>query len=113
MTIKHLLLAASLVAVPATAALAQTTAAERHHIDARKESQQDRIGQGVKSGQLTPREAARLEHQQRGIHREERGMRAQNNGHLTAQDRQILARQQNQESRRIEKQKHDAQTSPR
>ena len=39
-------------------------------------------------------------------------MRAEDNGHLTAQDRHTLARQQNQESRRIYNQKHDAQTDP-
>ena len=112
MNIKHILLAASLVAVPASAALAQTTHTERHHINARKENQQDRIAQGVKSGQLTPRETSRVEHQEAGINREEHGMRAQDNGHLTAQDRHTLARQQNQESRRIYNQKHDGQTDP-
>jgi len=110
MNIKHILLAASLIAVPASAAFAQTTHYERHHIAARKGDQQARIAQGVRSGQLTPREAGRLEHQEAGINREERGMRAQDHGHLTAQDRHTLARQQNQESRRIYNQKHDAQT---
>jgi hypothetical protein len=112
MNIKHILLAASLIAVPASAALAQTTHSERHHIAARKGDQQARIAQGVRSGQLTPREAGRAEHQEAGINREERGMRAQDNGHLTTQDRHTLARQQNQESRRIYNQKHDAQTDP-
>ena len=110
MNLKYILLAASLIAVPASTALAQTTRSERHHIAARKENQQDRIAQGVKSGQLTPRETGRLERQEAGINREERGMRAQDNGHLTAQDRHTLAHQQNQESRRIYNQKHDAQT---
>ncbi len=110
MHIKHLFLAASLLALPASAAFAQTTYPERHHIAGRKENQQDRIGQGVRSGQLTPRETAHLERQERGIKREERGMRAQDNGHLTAQDRHTLARQQNQESRRIYRDKHNART---
>jgi hypothetical protein len=110
MHIKHLLLAASLVALPASAALAQTTYPQRHHIAGRKENQQDRIGQGVRSGQLTPHETARIEHQESGINREERGMRAQDNGHLTAQDRHTLARQQNQESRRINRDKHNGRT---
>jgi hypothetical protein len=113
MNIKHILLAASLVALPASAALAQTTGYERHHINSRKENQQDRVAQGVRSGELRPGETARLEHQERGINREERGIRAQDNGHLTAQDRHTLARQQNQESRRIYRDKHNAYTSPR
>ena len=112
MNFKHLALAAALVALPCTSAFAQTTRAERHHIAARKTDQQKRIAQGVRSGQLTPRETGRLEHQEAGINREERGMRAEDNGHLTAQDRHTLAHQQNQESRRIYNQKHDAQTDP-
>jgi hypothetical protein len=39
-------LAGALIAVPASS-FAQTTRAERHHINARKENQQDRIAQGV------------------------------------------------------------------
>ena len=80
---------------------------ERHHINARKGDQQGRIAQGVKSGQLTAGETAKLEHQEKGINQEERGMRAEDNGHLTAQDRHTLAAQQNQESKRIYRDKHN------
>ena len=38
---------------------------------------------------------------------EERGMRAQDNGHLTTQDRRTINHQQNQESRRIYRDKHN------
>ena len=102
----HVVLATVLVALPAVGS-AQTTNYERHHINARKENQQDRIAQGVKSGQLTAGETAKLEHQEAGINKEERGMRAEDNGHLTAQDRHTLAAQQNQESRRIYRDKHN------
>lgn len=102
----HVVLAAVLVALPAVGS-AQTTQSERHHINARRENQQDRIAQGVKSGQLTAGETAKIEHQERGINREERGMRAEDNGYLTAQDRRTLATQQNQESRRIYRDKHN------
>ncbi len=101
-----LILASALVLAP-VAGFAQTTQYQRNHINARKENQQDRIGQGVKSGQLTAGETARLEHQETGINREERGMRAEDNGHLSAQDRRTLSRQQNQESRRIYRDKHN------
>jgi len=101
-------LAAALVVLPA-AGFAQTTKYERTHINARKENQQDRIAQGVKSGQLTAGETSRLEHQEAGLNREERGMRAQDNGHLTAQDRHTLAHQQNVESARIYRDKHNGQ----
>jgi uncharacterized protein HemX len=76
------------------------------NIQDRKENQQDRIAQGVKNGTLSPSETARLEHQEAGINREERGMRAQDNGKLTAQDRKTLNHQQNVESRRIYRTKH-------
>ncbi len=79
-----------------------------HHIAARKANQQQRIGNGVRSGQLTAGETTHLERQERGINREERGMRAQDNGHLTAQDRRTINHQQNQESRRIYRDKHNA-----
>jgi hypothetical protein len=59
---------------------AQTTSTPR--IDQRQENQAKRIDQGVKSGELTPKEAARLKKGQ--------------------EDRQ---------SRRIYKEKHDAQTT--
>lgn len=107
MNLKHVILAATLAALPASSALAQTNRYERHHINQRKENQQDRIAQGVRSGQMTPRETAHVEHQEAAINREERAMRAQDNGHLTAGDRHLLARQQNAESRRIYRDKHN------
>jgi hypothetical protein len=107
----HVVLATVLVSLPAMAS-AQTTNYERHHINQRKTNQQDRIAQGVKSGQLTPGETAKLEHQESGINKEERGMRAEDNGHLTAQDRHTLAAQQNQESARIYRDKHNDRTDP-
>ena len=78
-----------------------------HDINQRKGAQQQRIAHGVGSGQLTAGETAHLEHQERGINREEHGMRAQDNGHLTKQDRHTLHHQQNQESRRIYRDKHN------
>ena len=80
----------------------------KSEVNQRKENQQDRIAQGVKSGQLTAGETAHLEHQEAGINKEERGMRAQDNGKLTRQDRKTLNKQQNQESRRIYRDKHNA-----
>jgi len=103
MKIARLALAATLALTP-VAILAQ---APPHDINQRKDNQQDRIGQGVHSSQLTRGETARLEHQERGINREERGMRAQDHGHLTNQDRRVLQHQQNQESRRIYRDKHN------
>lgn len=102
------------VAIVAQATSAPTTTpttTKAHHdydINQRKENQQDRIAQGVKSGQLTAGETSHLEKQESAINKEEHNMRAQDNGHLTKQDRKTLHRQQNQESRRIYRDKHNA-----
>jgi hypothetical protein len=114
MNLTKLALVVSLALAPA-AILAQTTTATTptpgqhdHNINQRKTNQQDRIAQGVKSGQLTAGETSHLEHQEAGINKEERGMRAQDNGHLTKSDRSTLHKQQNQESRRIYRDKHNS-----
>jgi methionine-rich copper-binding protein CopC len=101
-------LASTLVIAPA-AMIAQTPTPGAHdyNINQRKVDQQDRIGNGVKNGKLTAGQTAHLEHQEAGINKEEHGMRAQDNGHLTKQDRQTIHAQQNQESRRIYRDKHD------
>jgi hypothetical protein len=88
-----------------TAALSAQTSQE---INQRKENQQDRIAQGVKSGQLTAGETSHLEKQEAAINHEEKAMRAQDNGHLTKSDRKLINKQQNQESHRIYKDKHNA-----
>ena len=113
MNLARLALIASLTLAPA-AILAQTTVPTTptpgqhdYNINQRKEDQQDRIAQGVKSGQLTAGETSRLEHQEAAINKEERGMRAQDNGHLSKADRKTLHQQQNQESRRIYRDKHN------
>jgi hypothetical protein len=69
--------------------------------------QQARIAQGVRSGQLTPRETARLERQEGHIRRETRRMKA--DGNFTPAERAKVRRDQNRVSRHIYRQKHDAQ----
>lgn len=103
MHITRLALAATLAIAPAVA-LAQSNA----NINDRKVDQQQRIAQGVKSGQLTAGETSHLERQEAAINHEERAMRAQDNGHLTKADRALLNKQQNQESKRIYRDKHNA-----
>jgi hypothetical protein len=76
----------------------------------RQENQQDRIQQGVKSGQLTKGEAAKLEKHHRRMNREAREMRQDNGGKLTAADRTKLRNQQKEESRKINRAKHNDQT---
>ena len=111
MKLSTLVLASAVIAMPLTG-IAQTTRHERHHINARKENQQDRIAQGVNSGQLTARESSRLEHGEARINHQEADMREDDHGKLTARDRHTLAREQNRESRQIYKDKHNDAHQP-
>lgn len=98
-----------LAAIALISALTLTAATQAQQIQDRRHDQQSRIANGVHSGELTHREAGRLEHQEHAINREERNMRAVNGGRLTRGDRAMINHQQNVESRRIYNQKHDAQ----
>jgi hypothetical protein len=76
----------------------------------RKQNQQKRIAQGVKSGSLTPKETARLETKESRINREIRQDRKANGGNLTNKEKAQVNRQQNKVSKEIYNQKHDGQT---
>ena len=111
---KHLrFTAATLLALLAGAALAQNndatqaTAPATPRVDARQAVQDQRIEAGAEKGTLTRREQRRLELEQKGIARAETAAKA--DGTVTAQERQRLHRLQNQASRDIRRQKHDAQ----
>ena len=101
----------------ATGSIAQTapatsTPATRPHNAAsetgRDVDQQQRIEQGLQSGQLSSVEARRLEAGESRIDKtEQRDLR---NGSLSASERTQIQREQNRESKAIYKQKHDAQT---
>lgn len=74
-------------------------------VDHRRVVQRARIRQGVRSGQLTPREARRLRMGERHIRRMERRTKA--DGHVTRGERWHLNHAQNRESRRIYRLKHN------
>jgi len=76
-------------------------------VNARQVRQQDRIAQGVHSGELTPHETAHIEHQEAEIHHEVHNDRAANGGHLTAQEHHQVEHQQNHESKEIYRDKHN------
>lgn len=79
-----------------------------NEVGQRRENQQDRIAQGMRSGQLTAGESSKLEKQQQGINREDAGMREANGGKLTNTDKKALNQQQNRASRNIYNKKHNA-----
>ena len=96
------------LSVPAAFAQSATTDEEPETIQQRKENQQDRIAQGVQSGQLTAGETKNLETKEAGLNKEERTMRSEDDGHLTAADRTKLNNQQNHLSNGIYDDKHNA-----
>ncbi|HTP64044.1 MAG TPA: hypothetical protein VMJ66_01540 [Geobacteraceae bacterium] len=75
-------------------------------IQQREQNQENRIEQGIQSGQLTPHEAGRLEGQQAKIQQNEERMKA--DGNLTPRERAKLTREQNRASRNIYRKKHNA-----
>ena len=74
----------------------------------RNVNQQKRIGQGVQSGQLTGHETAKLERGQARVDRAE--ARAGANGRVGPKEQKAIQARENRQSKRIHRQKHDAQT---
>ena len=85
-------------------ALAQTAATTTQ----RDANQQQRIEQGLKSGELTTGEAARLEKQQTQVEKMQKN--ALKDGTLTPAEQARLRKAQNAESASVYREKHDART---
>jgi hypothetical protein len=98
---------AAVIAAFSLPVFAQTTSTPR--IDQRQENQQQRIDQGVKSGQLNQKEAARLEKGQARVQKMED--KAAADGKVTAKERRKIERAQDKQSRKIAREKHDKQTA--
>ena len=95
------LIAAAGVAV-AFSASAQTATP---NIDQRQANQQARIEQGKATGTLSKREAARMEAGQAKVQRMKQAAAA--DGKVTRAERKAIQKEQNKQSRRIHRQKHD------
>lgn len=67
--------------------------------------QQARIGQGVKSGELTKAETINLEAKEKAIHQEIKTARA--DGSVSASERKEIRKDQRQTSRAIYRKKHN------
>jgi hypothetical protein len=110
-TMKITFLSAAL-AILALPVVAQTTDASApvtgQTINQRKENQQDRIANGVKSGELTAGETANIENKESDLNHEEKDMRALDNGKLTNADKTTLNQQQNKLSNQIYQDKHNS-----
>jgi hypothetical protein len=97
------------IAAIVSTALLVSTPIFAARVDRRQREQQERIAQGVKSGQLTARETVRLEREQAGLQAEKHDMREDNGGKLTNAEKVKLNNQQNWLSGQIYRQKHDGQ----
>jgi hypothetical protein len=116
---KFILKSAALIALMVPAAFAQqsgasstnTSTANPPTVQQRKENQQDRIANGIQSGQLTAGETKNLETKEAGLNKEEKSMRSADSGKLTSADRSKLQNQQNNLSNKIYQDKHNANTA--
>lgn len=106
MTVRSLILAASSAAIIGFAG----APAFASDIDDTRIHQQERIRQGIRSGQLTRHEAEALEREQARID----GMirRARLDGHMSLAERREIEHAQDEASRHIFREKHDAEVRP-
>ena len=99
-----ILIATVLVGFISTQSHAQATTPV---VKKKQEVQQKRIADGVKSGELTPQETARLEHQQAKIQHDKRV--AKSDGVVTPAEKAKLHHEQKKASKHIAHQKNDGQ----
>ena len=88
-----------------------TTAANAQTVRERQHRQQGRIVQGVRSGSLAPAETARLERQERALHREI-VRDSISGGHLGPIERAHIQRQENRLSNEVYRLKHNPRVRP-
>ena len=79
----------------------------KSEVGQRERLQQERIAQGVKSGQLTSSETAHLEGREAHINKEVHNDRVANGGTLTQAERRQVNHQENRTSRAIYRKKHN------
>jgi hypothetical protein len=104
MTVSNTAIAVAVSALFSVPALAQTTSSEVQ----RNVNQQQRIENGLQSGQLSTKEAAQLEKGEANIEKME--SKAEANGNLSNAEKQRIQRAQNKESQEIYRDTHNAQT---
>jgi hypothetical protein len=80
-----------------------------NQVNRREARQQQRIGNGIKSGKLNSKQAAHLEKRKARVQNREQKDMAKHNGHLTKAEQKGINRQQNRISKSIYKDKHPKQ----
>jgi hypothetical protein len=84
-----------------------------NEVGARRDEQQQRIANGIRSGQLSPSETAKTEGREQNINRHIAADRAANGGKLTQQEKKNINQRQNGASRQIYNEKHNEKKAPR
>jgi hypothetical protein len=105
---RQLILASLFVATCGSIAMAQATPDQPATVKQRKENQQDRIAQGVNSGQLTAGETTKLEDKEAALNQEVGADKKANGGTLTPVEKAKVQQQQNSLSKQIYADKHNA-----
>lgn len=96
-----------ILAAAAIATVGAAMPAVAQQIDQREHRQEQRIRQGEATGQLTPREARRLQFLEMRLHRTEARMRWHNGGRLSPWERRRLQRMADADSAAIARLKHN------
>jgi hypothetical protein len=89
---------------------ADRSAGRNYNPNTREANQDQRIANGLRSGQMTSGEAARAERTQSNIDQQVHNDREANGGKLTGQERQQINSEQNAASRQIYDEKHNGNT---
>jgi opacity protein-like surface antigen len=107
---KRILIASVVATLFTLPAFAQATAPTTPRVDQREANQQQRIDKGVASGQLNAKETARLEAGQAKV--QAREAQAKADGVVTKKEKARLHNTQENQGKKIAKQKHDKQKAP-
>jgi hypothetical protein len=92
---------------------ANTATYGNNEVGQRRDNQQQRIANGIKSGQMSPSEAAKAEGHEQNINKQVAADRQANGGKLTASQKQNINKKQNNASKQIYNEKHNEKTAPK
>ncbi len=84
-----------------------------NEVGARRDNQQQRIANGIRSGQMSSSEAAKAENKQQSINHQVAADRKANGGTLTPQEKRNVNQRQNNASKQIYHEKHNEKTAPK
>jgi hypothetical protein len=84
-----------------------------NEVGSRRDNQQQRIANGIRSGQMSPSEAAKTEGHEQNINHQIAADRQANGGKLTPGEKKNINQKQNSASRQIYKDKHNEKTAPK